>query len=267
MSITVSLAQMHIVPGNVEANLTTALGMIEAAAAAHSQMILFPELWTSGYDLTHLARHAIANQEILIELQRLASLHNLWIGGSMITSAGQGFHNTFNLCAPDGRSVISYDKVHLFRLMDEHTWLKPGEQLSLAQLPWGLAGMAICYDLRFPEMFRRYALGGATHYLLPAQWPTARAEHWNLLARARAVENQAFMLAVNTVGRVGSESFAGCSAVYSPWGEATSLASDAHEELLTVSIDLAQVKEVRSTIPVLSDRNQSLDQLSAWGDD
>ena len=92
-----------------------------------------------------------------------------------------------------------YRKVHLFRLLDEQDWLAPGEALSLAPTPWGAVGLSICYDLRFPELYRPYAAAGARLILVVAEWPERRISHWGKLLQARAIENQAFMAGVNKV--------------------------------------------------------------------
>jgi predicted amidohydrolase len=147
--------------------------------------------------------------------------------------------------------------MHLFRLMAEEKYLAPGEAATLADTPWGKIGMAICYDLRFPELFRRYALGGAQLILVPAEWPHPRRAHWQTLLRARAIENQCFVAACNRVGTTGNSTFFGASAVIDPWGE-TLIEGGEAEMILTVTIDLALVDSVRRRIPVFEDRRPEL---------
>jgi len=125
-------------------------------------------------------------------------------------------------------------------------------------LPWGRTAIAICYDLRFPEIFRHFALDGAELVLLPAQWPLPRLEHWRILLRARAIENQFWMVAGNRSGRdPGGVTFAGHSAVINPWGE---IVVEGGEEraLLLADLDLEEVKRTRRSFPVLRDRRQDL---------
>lgn len=124
--------------------------------------------------------------------------------------------------------------------------------------PWGETGLAICYDLRFPEMFRRYALDGVQTMIISAEWPLQRIEHWQTLLRARAIENQCFVIAANCVGQCGGENFGGRSAVISPWGEVLVEGQSDQPELLTVTFDTGQVDEVRRRIPVLIDRRPDL---------
>jgi omega-amidase len=257
MMLTVSLAQMKIQLGALEANTARALQMITAAKERDSRLILFPELWTSGYDLTNARQHAHTNRAVLDRLAAEAAQKDMFIGGSYLLEREGDVFNTFVLIAPDG-SRWGYEKIHLFRLMDEHLWLTPGNQMVTAPIGPHPAGIAICYDLRFPELFRHYAAGGAQWVLLSAEWPSKRTTHWQVLLRARAIENQLFVLAVNNVGETGAETFGGCSALISPWGEVLVEGSADQEELLVASIVLDEVDQVRAHIPILSDRRPDL---------
>jgi predicted amidohydrolase len=124
-------------------------------------------------------------------------------------------------------------------------------------LPWGKSAIAICYDLRFPELFRSYALAGARIVFLSAAWPYPRLEHWRTLLQARAIENQLFIVACNQVGESKGERFFGHSAIYDPWGRLVVEAGDS-KVLLTASVDMALVEEVRQTITVFADRRPEL---------
>jgi predicted amidohydrolase len=137
--------------------------------------------------------------------------------------------------------------------MAEDHFLVPGDRLALAESPWGTAGLAICYDLRFPEQFRAYALAGARLALLCAEWPNPRLAHWQTLLRARAIENQFFVVACNRVGSSAGTSFFGHSCVIDPWGEVLAEGGDG-EELVTAVLDLHRVEEARARIAALADR-------------
>lgn len=250
-----SLAQIHIEYGQPDKNLQKGAQWIAEAASQGSQLILFPELWLTGYDTKNLSAHAQAHIEHIAELQRLAQTHQVAIAGSYLTEKAGRLQNTFTLLWPDSRPPAQYHKVHLFRMFEEDKWLRPGEHLLQTETPWGEAGLAICYDLRFPEMFRAYALHGVTLNLIVAEWGFERQYHWKTLLRARAIENQVFMAAVNAVGKTGKETFAGCSAILTPWGNPLTEGNDHDEALLTAELDLAQVAEVRNLIPVFGDRH------------
>lgn len=260
MKLCIDLAQMHIHLGQPEANFSAVRGWLEkrpAPGSGQASLMLFPELWTTGYDLEHAHALAQANADLLPGLAELALQHHTTLGGSLLLEREGRIYNTFVFQPPEG-GPVRYEKVHLFRLMDEHRWLAPGEHLQQVAAPWGETGLAICYDLRFPEMFRRYAVSGARLVLISAEWPAARTSHWQALLRARAIENQCFVAATNCVGITGGETFGGRSAVISPWGEVLVEGSADQEELLRAEIDLDEVDRARSTIPVLQDRRADL---------
>ncbi len=202
--LAISLAQMDVVVGKPERNLVEARRMAAEAAKRDSELLLLPELWGSGYDLERATFHATRLDEgLFAEMGRMAREHGMWVGGSLLGYEAEPEgrpRNVFALYAPDGTLAYHYAKLHLFRLMDEDQWLGAGTRATLAKLPWGTAGLSICYDLRFPELFRGYALAGVRLILLPAEWPHPRLEHWRTLLRARAIENQCFVAACNRVG-------------------------------------------------------------------
>ncbi len=258
MNLTISLAQIAIQLGQPQQNLELARAQIAEAARRGAQIILLPELWTTGYDLSNAHPLAQANAALLPELARLARQYSVYIGGSLLLEREGKVYNTFVFQSPTEDAPVLYSKIHLFRLMEEERWLAPGDHLQEATAPWGKAGLAICYDLRFPEMFRRYALSGAGLILISAEWPMPRVYHWQTLLRARAIENQCFVAATNCVGPVGKEVFGGRSAIISPWGEVLCEGSADQSELLTFTIDLEKVSEARQRIPILQDRRPDL---------
>lgn len=169
---------------------------------------------------------------------------------------GRGLWNTSLVYAADGRLVATYRKIHRFgfgagepRLMDA------GEDVVLVDLPGGVgqAGLSTCYDLRFPELYRRQVDAGATVFVVPAAWPAARVQHWTLLAHARAIEDQCVVIACNTAGTHAGTEMGGHSQVISATGEALAMAG-AREEVLSVDIDLTAVAAWREKFPVLQDR-------------
>ena len=260
--ISISLAQMHIELAQPDANLETAIGFVKQASAGHSDLILFPELWSSGYDLKHAGKYVPVNASVLEVLSGLAVSEKIAIGGSLLEEVAGQFYNTFYLIGIDGQLLAKYSKIHLFRLMNEDRWLQGGSQSQMASFPWGAAGMAICYDLRFPELFRHYALQNAKLICLPSEWPSVRIQHWKVLLQARAIENQMFVAAVNNVGQTGSETFGGASAIISPWGEVLAEGNGQDESLLSAEVDFDEVARIRQTIPVFQDRRPDLYQLS-----
>ncbi len=254
MSITISLAQIDVALGDRDANLEQANGLVQEAATRGSDLIVFPELWTTGYDLERAADLAEPLDGYTAHvLGGWARAYRLWITGSFLLKDGDGVYNAAPLFGPEGQVLEPYCKIHRFRLMGEDQWLAAGAGPGLRELPWGTTGMAICYDLRFPELFRTYALAGARLILLPSEWPQPRLAHWRTLVRARAIENQCFVAAANRVGSDRANSFGGHSALIGPWGETIVEGGDS-AILLTGTVDLAQADDARRRIPVLTDR-------------
>lgn len=258
MKFTVSLAQLYIAPGKIDANIKLATDMIQAAASRSSHLVLLPELWASGYDLENAPRHASQTPQILKNLARLADLHNLRIGGSLLEERGGSFYNTFYWVGPDLDEPIVYRKIHLFRLMEEDRWLQAGDTLQMVNTDWGKVGLAICYDLRFPELFRSYAMKGAQYLALSAEWPAKRIHHWQTLLRARAIENQCFVFATNCVGPTHKDQFGGCSMAITPWGETLVEGNPTQPDLLHAEIDTDLLDRARKFLPVFQDRRPEL---------
>jgi omega-amidase len=254
MNLVLSLGQMQINYDDAEANFERMRAWTAEAAGCGSALVLFPELWYSGYDLEKWARYAAPLGEgLFARVRALARQHHIAVGGSALELKDGRPYNTFTLFDAEGECRAVYRKLHLFGPLGEDKWLNAGDSFTLWEGEWGPVGLSICYDLRFPEVARRYALQGARLWLLPAQWPTRRIHHWQTLLRARAIENQMFVAAVNGVGPSGREQFGGFSAVIEPWGEPLAEGGD-QEVLLTTEIDFDQVDEARRRFPVFKDR-------------
>ena len=256
--VTVSLAQVDVVWGQPDANLARAEALLAESRRRGSDIVVFPELWTTGYDLGRARQYASPRGEgTFARVAELAGRHALYVTGSMLRREGDAVYNCAPLFSPQGELLGDYDKVHLFRLMDEDQHLSAGNRTPVFDLPWGRCAIAICYDLRFPELFRKYALAGAEMIILPAEWPHPRIEHWRTLLQARAIENELFVAACNRVGKGGGAEFFGCSTVVDPWGRHQVEGTD-EEALLTVSIDLETVAEARKTLTVFEDRRPEM---------
>jgi predicted amidohydrolase len=221
MQLTISLAQIDILLGDPAANLKKAGEWTAEAARRGSDLVVFPEMWTTGYDWENVQALATRQDEVITAVSDLARKHNIWLNGSMLALDDDGQPaNTSILFDPQGQPAGIYRKIHLFGVMDEDQYLAPGQQLTTVETVWGQSGLAICYDLRFAEMFRTYALNGVNMVYLPAEWPRPRLAHWCTLLRARAIENQMFIVGVNRVGNDGTYDFFGHSAIIDPWGNA-----------------------------------------------
>ncbi len=259
MHITVSIAQLDVIEAEPERNLERGFAMIAEAARRGADLVCFPELWTTGLDWNRNRQLAAGHASAIEAMAAQAARNAIWISSPMLRLSADGaLHNSSFLFAPDGAQAACYDKIHLFSPLHEDRCISAGSSLCVAETPWGPTGLSVCYDLRFPELFRACALRGAVLQICSAAFPHPRQEHWRVLARARAIENQFFMLAVNRVGSEhtgaqGNISFCGSSAVIDPWGTALAEAGE-QECLLTARIDIDQCAAARSAIPVLRDR-------------
>jgi predicted amidohydrolase len=262
MSVSVALLQVSITDDEPVAERVERVLAQTADVAVTHDVVVLPELWPVGafaIDLMHA--HAEPIDGPLVEaLGRIAHDTGTWVfGGSFaerrVSPAGEVEHyNTQVVLAPDGRLAAAYSKVHLFGFNGgETTVMSSGEQLAVVQTPLGATGLATCYDLRFPELFRRLVEAGAEAFVVPAGWPERRQAHWQVLARARAIENQCYVVACNACGTHGGVPMAGLSMVIDPQGEVLAEAGSS-EEVLSVTVDPARVAAWRGAFPALEDR-------------
>lgn len=239
-----------------------------------ADLVVLPELWAhGGFASDNWTEQAEAvDGPTARRLAEVARQRGFWLhGGSIIERAaddsdlgpeGRGLWNTSLLFGPDGELRATYRKVHRFGFGEgEPRLLEAGDRLVVSRLPWANegadVGLATCYDLRFPELFRGLGDRQAEVVIVPAAWPLPRVEHWRLLGRARAVENQTWVLQCNTAGTHRGITMGGHSQVVSPTGEVLGELGEG-EAVLTVEIDLELVRKTREGFPVLRDRRLAL---------
>lgn len=260
-TITISLFQFEYRAGDAERHVELVRAAAAEAAARGSQLLLLPELWHSGYDLKRSGTLAAPMGEGPFALAAgLAAEQRLHLCGSLLCREADGsVRNRAVLHRPDGSVAGWYDKVHLFPKLAEHRYLAAGDRLPVLDLPWGRTAMAICYDLRFPELFRHYALGADSHLVLvPSAWPEPRLKFLTLMARARACENQCFVAACNRAGEGGEDEPAfGKSLVADPWGE-TLGEGGRGDQLLTVELPLGRIGKARAQLDLRGDLRRDL---------
>ncbi|TGB02048.1 carbon-nitrogen family hydrolase [Halobacillus salinus] len=258
MKTNIAVIQMDIAFGDPEENRKQARKKIEKAAAEGSQIIVLPELWTTGYDLSRFETIAETLDGPTHDLLRdLAAYHQVTILGSIAERDGSQFYNTLVTYDETGARVSSYRKAHLFRLMNEEKYLHSGNEkgnFQIADVPF--AGV-ICYDIRFPEWMRTHMLDGSRALFVVAEWPKPRIDHWRNLLVSRAIENQCFVIACNRVGKDPDNTFGGHSLVIDPWGKVVAEAGS-HEEILHASVDFSDVDAIRKQIPIFQDRRPGL---------
>jgi predicted amidohydrolase len=242
--------------GSAHVETVTADGVDTAAPL---DVIVLPELWTVGaFDAnTMLANPEGVDGDVIASLRRIAGDTSTWIhAGSLPERTADGVrHNTSVLINADGQVAAVYRKVHLFGFDEgEAVLLESGQDLVVHATPLGSTGLATCYDLRFPELFRGLLDAGAGAFLLASGWPAQRIEHWRVLLRARAIENLAWMVACNEVGVHAGVELGGRSSVIDPWGEVVVEGPTDRECLVIAEVDPAQTTLARERFPVLRDR-------------
>lgn len=251
MEFRVACAQMDIALGNKDVNLDSAVRMVKEAANRGVDLIVLPELFTTGYCLDKAESLAEQPKGHSIELLRdLAGRFRIFIvAGSLLEKRGTQIFNTSHLIGKDGKLLGHYDKVHLFPPFQEHHYLTAGSGASIFKTELGLFGVIICFDLRFPEITRRLTLNGAQVLFCPAEFPAERIAVWATLLRARAIENQVFMVGCNRVGSDGENLFGGRSAIINPEGITLAQADDT-PQLIEATIKLDEIDVVRKKMPV-----------------
>ncbi len=235
--------------------MSRALDLIEQAPA--SDLYILPELWPSGaFDYERFADDAESIDGPLVErFREEATSRKAWIHmGSFIERDADGLYNTSILINSDGEIAAAYRKIHLFGFESkERELLRAGNRPVCVDAPWGRVGLATCYDLRFPELFRRLLDDGAECFLVASAWPLVRLDAWRLFNQARAHENLAFLLSANSAGNSGALQMGGHSMAVDPTGLVLAEAGE-DEQVLTVEIDLEKVSQVRREFPAVEDR-------------
>lgn len=266
---TIALAQLSIEPGAVEENLERATAAIERAASRGADLICLPELFTVGYfsfDRYDAASEALDGPTGRRLASAAADNDVAVLGGSVVedlsattvepTPAASGLANTAVLYDSSGARKLVYRKHHLFGYdSKEAELLVPGDRLEVVDLCGFTVGVTTCYDLRFPSLYRSLVDRGVTLVLVPSAWPYPRIEHWTILTRARAIENQWYLAAVNGSGAMDGSTLLGRSTVYDPWGNAVASSGD-EPTLILADLDPARVRAVRDSFPALRDRRR-----------
>jgi len=248
--------QFNITLGQVETNLTKALSALNRASQQGAQLAVLPEMWSTGYDYQHLPELAQQTPGIVQQLCQATAKSGMVVVGSLPEAQDGTIFNTAYVI-DRGETVGSYRKLHLFSTMREDEFLGAGDKALVAETSVGKLGITICYDLRFPELFRKLALEGAEIICIPAEWPKPRQEHWKTLLRARAIENQLFVVAANCCGLQGKFDFFGLSQLISPLGNILQMAGETETELIA-DFDFAEMEKYRAQIKTLQDRRADI---------
>lgn len=256
--------------GVKEQNVSTALQLVESAARDGAGLIALPELFSFlGRSEDKLANAEPIPGPTTQRMAEAAARHRVWLlGGSILETgpeAGKCF-NTSVLLSPDGRIVARYRKLHLFDAEIGGKWLREsdvtlaGSEVVTAETDMGTVGLSICYDLRFPELYRALSQAGAQIIFAPSAFTMRTGkDHWHLLVRARAVENLCYVIAPAQVGidAAGDEAY-GHAMIVDPWGTVLAEAPDVAESVVVGEIALDYLAAVRDRLPALSHRRRDI---------
>lgn len=259
----IALLQMDVAVGDVDRNYYHVEELVETAVKESPDILVLPETWNTGfYPTDHLPQEADKNGErTQTLLSQLAKKHAVNIvGGSVATLRDNKVYNTSYIVNREGTVISQYDKIHSFTPAKEEKFFQGGEQTHRFYLDEIPCSSVTCYDIRFPEIIRTTTLQGVDLFFVPAQWPTMRQRHWEILNTARAIENQMFLCAVNACGYIGKIKCAGNSLLLDPWGDELLHLGDS-EEVAIGTIDLSVTDDIRRKINVFRDRKPNMYHL------
>ncbi|MER7954314.1 carbon-nitrogen family hydrolase [Streptomyces sp. NPDC096030] len=252
-----SLIQIAVDPDEPVVSRRARVAELVRAERGAADLVVLPELWPMGaFAYESFAAESEPLRGPTYEAMAAAARDaGVWLhAGSIVEAAEGALFNTSLVLSPSGNLVAAYRKIHRFGFdKGEAVMMAAGDELVTVDLPELTVGVGTCYDLRFPELFRGLVDAGAQAFVVPAGWPARRRAHWTLLAQARAVENQAYVLACGTAGTHAGVEQAGHSIVVDPWGEVLAEAGP-DEEILRVELDAERVTTTREQFPALKDR-------------
>ena len=258
MNITFSIVQINCAVNQFESNFLKINNFLEKLPITERHLVVLPELWSSGFT-SKLSQAHSKNIEIIESLKSIANSRNLLIAGSYIIHENDRYYNQLKVIGPGNIELIKYNKNHLFPQMKEIHYFTKGDELSILEI-WGIKiGMAICYDLRFPELFRNYAANKTEICILPAQWPEKRIDHFKTLLQARAIENQMIMISSNVCGKIQNTNFGGHSSIIDHMGKIRAKIINS-ESSSTFQISIDDLRQWRNDFPVLIDANFQFEQ-------
>ena len=263
-----ALLQTNIAFCDPEANFKRVRELFAQAMAKDPRpdVVVLPEDWSAGFsdEMFHHMEDFVEpeNGPSVTVLRELARQYQVWVvGGSIATLHADGkMRNTTFLIDRRGEIVGDYSKMHLYSDMDEHVPFANGDKTEVYDTELGRLGMMICYDIRFCELARTYALKKADVLVVTSDFPNPRVNHWRTLLTARAIENQMFVVATNSCGTAGQTKYAGHSILLDPWGEVLVLGGEG-EQIMTADLDLEVVRGIRESINVYRDRRPALYEI------
>ncbi|MBA2431122.1 MAG: carbon-nitrogen family hydrolase [Chthoniobacterales bacterium] len=258
----IAVAQISCAVGDVADNVRKLRDFAARAKQAGAELIVFPEMADTGYSMPAIQEHATTWSEGAVPaLREIAKEFSIAIISGVSERDDSCIYNAQVVIDRAGEVIAKYRKTHLFTPAptEEHKCFTCGGELAAFQLRDLRLGLSICYDLRFPELYRALAAdGGVNVFVVSSAWPFPRVEHLRTLATARAIENQSYCILANRVGTDDGTTFCGTSAIIDPYGVVTAAASADREEVVYGEVSLEVVRMVRERMPVFSHRRPEL---------
>lgn len=263
MKLKLLLVQIEAITGDIDSNIGKVKKLLKNSGETSSDLIIMPELWTTGWDCPNFNKYSeeLYSSKTYNFLKQLAVEYNSNIigGSSILHKNSEKDRNTCLIFDRKGNLITSYDKFHLFshRGQSEGTYLEDGDSPLIVNTDIGKIGISICYDIRFPEMFRLYAFNEADFIVNMAAWPKSFTDEYVTLAKARAIENQIYFISSCLTGKINDMfDFSGHSMVIDYKGRFIDKL-DREEKVLTSFIDLNEMKEYRRQMPILQDTKKN----------
>lgn len=228
---------------------------IALAAKAGADLVVFPELTLTAFSMNPTLAEPEACSDSIHFFSNAARCHAVHVAFGAMLASERGIHNALCVAGPQGQLLARYDKAHPFSFAGENKIFTPGDTPCILDINGALVGLAICYDLRFPEWYRLMA--GADVVITIANWPQKRVRHWTALLQARAIENQMFLLGVNRTGQDGQGlDYVASSAVFSPDGECL-VPCEQMDDTEIYDCDISEVQTCRNSFPIRNDRRDN----------
>lgn len=256
-----AIAQVACTLGDVPANCALIAEHVARARAAGCELVLFPELTDTGYEVGAIRSSAQPRNGLAFMTASKAAAHErVFVACGLSEREDDKIYNSLVVFNREGELVGKYRKTHLFNQApaNEGSCMTAGDSLVVIDINGYQCGLMICYDLRFPEMARALALRGADVILIASAWPFPRVEHWQTLVKARAIENQVYLVAANRVGTDAGCTFCGSSCVVSPYGDVRGAGAPDRSQLVLANLDRETLDWTRAKMPVLTDRRPEL---------
>lgn len=253
-----TIIQNELVYGDLDRNLANARRLIDSVDQDDIDLMVLPELFATGFDYPNFPEYISRSDDVIGPMRDIAAERSTNVIFTQLVREGDDVLNRLFLIGRDGRIIGHYDKTHLFTRADEHLHFTAGNELKIFDVEGVKIGPLICYEARFPELSRKMVLAGAQVLVYPVQWPEFRVDQWTTLLRARAIENQCFVIGAGVYGDHGDSVMGGMSRGFSPFGNLLG-GIEKGEGTVTFTMDPFEMYKFRERIPVLEEIRDDLE--------